>query len=216
MPPKPPPAEDFVSRHEAAVKLETAVDGMLHHAETGLAHDMLASEWERTILPHLPLRYPFALIRIDRRGISRVIELAQDGVEVRFSLHPGLDPHSPEATAVTVPGAAGEPELVGFLDRGSERVLAEAGEHRSLYGVKSLDTIQGVQSGRIRFEMELVRPDLHQCSACGRLHAGRTENCDDCRSKRKRKTKTLEQTQERAPVPLSRAVGRLGSEPDLR
>lgn len=211
MPPKPaPPVEDMQTRHQRGVELETKVRGLLHHREIKQAHDVFNQEWQHTLLADLPLRQSFKLERLDRRGLAKMIERSEDGKPIRLVLRKNIDPRSPKSLAVVLTGVN---EVVGFLPADVQEWLAKAGEYARFYEVKPL-TVSGLEAGRPELLMELVRPDLRQCSACGKLHTEDKENCKECRQKRRRKTKTLEETIEHAPVPLNNAFKHLSGEPD--
>lgn len=213
MPPKPaPPIDNMMTRHERGVKLETTVRGLLHHRALKQAHRIFDQEWERTILPHLPLRHPFELTRLDKRGIAMMIERSEGDKPLALELRQGIDPRAKNATAVVV-SAGKKMEVIGFLSKDAEGVLSQAGEYADLYEPKPLQ-ITGVLSGKLVFQMELVRPDLRQCSACDALHTADEINCEDCRKRRRRKTKSLEETAEQASVPLQSAFRHLSRETD--
>lgn len=205
-PPKPAlPNEELTVLHQRGVQLETKVRGLLHHGAVQQAQRAFDQDWRRSLLPHLPLRYPFVLERLDRRGVSRLLEVLQKEDSFSLQLIYKVDPHHPDAVGV---GLKGEDHLFGFLPSEALEVIDEAGEHADLYEPKIL-AVRGIQSGNMSFEMELARPDLRQCSACGILHTGDKENCEECRSKRRRKKKSLEETQEAPPVPVSSAFNHL-------
>lgn len=206
MPPKAlPPTEDFEARHERAVKLETTVQGLLHHRMVRQAHRVFDQEWEQVILPHLPLRYSFVLARLDRSGLTRLVEQADGETSPELTMYQGLDPRNPEQIGVLVDGKA-----LGFLDKEAQGILERAGEHADLYYLK---VIHLNLAGKPELQVDLVRPDLHTCSACGALHSEDKPKCADCRKKNKRKARGLEHTTEIAPVPLVRAFTKLTQEP---
>jgi hypothetical protein len=136
---------------------------------------------------------------------------SQETVSLRMKV--GIDPHHPDQIAVVV-STGSATEVVGFLSADAITVLRRAGEHKRLYEVKPLQ-LKGIESGKFEFQMELVRPDLRQCSSCGSLHTAEHVNCEECRKKRRRKNKTLEETAEQAPVPMQSAFLHLSREPEL-
>lgn len=190
----------MATRHETAKQMDTRVRGLVHHGAIGQATRELESNWSRSLLPHLPLRHPFVLERINSQGVARMLEVLKNAPAVELRLLPGVDPRHPSMIGV---GLAGEDNVIGFLSDDAADILDEAGEYSSLYEPKllALRTDRGQKS----VECELARPDLRQCSACSELHTGEHENCDECRGKRRRKKKTLAETAEQAPVPVSSA-----------
>ena len=106
-------------------------------------------------------------------------------------------------------------ELVGFLPEETDDILDQAGSYAELYALRHLK-ISGMSAGKTtKLQLELVRPDLRQCSACGVLHPGAFENCSECRSRRRRKRMPLEETAERPPVPLHGAIRAVAQNPLL-
>lgn len=202
MPPKPAkPSEDMKERHDKALKLEATVDGLLHHGALGQAQRVFDQDWADTILHSLPLRSAFLLDRPDRAGVSKLLDLAEEGKPVELILMRGVDRRRKRQIAV---GISGDDVVVGWLPEEMLEMLQGAGEFAELYEPKIL-AARGIQSGKIQFEMELARPDLRQCSACNRIHVGEHENCEDCRAKRRRKKRKLEETAETPPVPVAKA-----------
>jgi len=196
------------TRHEAGVRIETAVRGLLHHGALRQAEHVFDQGWKSALLPHLPLRHPFMLAHIDHHGVTRMLDALKerDGA-IELRLLPGVDRRQPKQVGV---GLAGEDHLIGFLPADARELLDGAGEYADLYEPKIL-AMRGLESGDVKFEMELIRPDLRQCSSCTTLHVGEHENCDECRSKRRRKTKTLDETAERPAVPVATAFSHLAA-----
>lgn len=202
MPPKPaPPSQDMKDRHEKGVKLETTVDGLLQHGALGQAQRVFDKDWTDTLLHSLPLRHAFLLDRPERAGVTRLLDLAEEGEPIELVLMRGVDRRRKKQIAV---GISGEDIVVGWLPQEVLDILEEAGDFAEIYEPKIL-AARGLQTGKIQFEMEIARPDLRQCSACNRIHMGEHENCDDCRSKRRRKKRKLEETAEPPPVPVAQA-----------
>lgn len=213
MPPKPlPPTDDMMSRDERGKRLETTIRGLIHHRAIKEAHQAFDHEWKRTILPHLPLRHPFKLTRLDKRGLIKLIEAREADQTLLFDLRQGVDPRNPTAVAVVFE-TNGVVEVVGFLGADEEKMLQRAGQYAKLYTPTPLQ-ITGFPNGKLGFQMELVRPDLRQCSACDKLHTEDQINCEECRKKRRRKNKkSLEETAEQAPIPFQGAFRHLSREP---
>jgi hypothetical protein len=211
MPPKPAtPPEDMQTRHEHGVRLETTVRGLLHHRAVRRAHRIFDQEWELTVLPQLPLRHPFEIERLDNQGMRMLLERDAANEAVSLHLKRGVDRRMPAAVAVVASSESKE-EAIGFLSAEAQAVLERAGDYAELYSVKPLQ-LTGIGTGNLQFQMELVRPDLRQCSSCGALHADEHVNCEECRKKRRRKQKTLEETAEVAPVAMQSAFRALSQE----
>ena len=206
MPPKPAPlSEDMKDRHQQAVKLETTVAGLLQHGAVGQARRIFDRDWSETLLHSLPLRQAFLLDRPDRNGISKLLDLAEEGQPINLTLMHGVDRRSKRQIAV---GIDGQDMTVGWLPEEILQILQEAGQFAEIYEPKIL-AVSGLQSGQMQFEMQLSRPDLRQCSACNQIHTGQHENCEECRSKRRRKKRKLEETIEAPPVPVNQAFHNL-------
>lgn len=204
MPPKPTiPTEDLNALHENGKRLESQVRSLLQQRAFGQAAKVFDNEWEHTVLANLPLRVSFVLTRLDRRGVRRFLDLCQaedrDGAP-KLTLRVGVDPRRPESTGVLIDG---EEEILGFLSAEAEGVLERAAHYASEYAVKPL-AITGIEAGQLSFEMELARPDLKQCTACGQLHSGPKEKCEPCREEKRRKKRGAEPVEEQAAVPLAR------------
>lgn len=199
-----PITPDLKALHENGKRLETQVRGLLEHRAFVQAARVFDEQWESTVLPHLPLRVAFVLTRLDRRGVRRFLDLCQEDTSAgapALELRSSVDPRRPHATAVMI---AGEDEVIGFLSADGEGILERAGDHADLYTVKPL-VISGIESGQLSFEMELVRPDLKQCTACSGLHAGEADKCDECIEAKRRKKPKAEPEAERPAVPLAGA-----------
>lgn len=82
--------------------------------------------------------------------------------------------------------------------------LLGGGTYADLYEPKIL-AIRGLQSGRVEFEMELVRPDFHHCPACDRIHTGEQDKCEQCLADGKRKKPRKEAVAEVPAVPVAQA-----------
>ena len=202
MPPKPAPlSQDMQDRHEKGVKLETTVDGLLHHGALNQAQRVFDRDWAETLLASLPLRQSFVLDRPDRTGVARLFDMAEAGEPVDVVLLRGVDRRRKRQIAL---GIDGEDVVVGWLPEDILLMLEDTGDFAELY-VPKLLAARGLQTGKIEFEVELARPDLRQCSACNNLHVGEHENCEACRAKRRRKKRKLEETAEAPPVPVSQA-----------
>lgn len=206
MAPRLPTAHDTpLSRASSAADLDSSVHSLLHARAHAQAQDLFERTWQQTTLPHLPLRYAFRLERLDSDGVGKMVARARNGGNVLMHLESGLDPRDKDAIAVVLTDGR---LVVGFLAEDAREVLSRAAEYASLYLPKPL-SIDGLSTGQPVMYMELVRPDVRQCSACGTLHTGDKENCDDCRSKRRRKKMTLEETQERPSIALNAAFRRI-------
>lgn len=206
MPPKTlAPGLNPLTRHNAAVASEARVHGLLHHRAYEQAQRAIEQGFQHATLAHLPLRVGFTLLRLNADGIARMIARGEQGQPIVYSLLSGIDPRHPEAVAV---GVAETQIVLGFLSPEALGVLSRAGEYAHLYEPRFLALV-GVDGAGPRLQMELVRPDLRQCSACEKLHTGEHENCHQCRGKRRRKSLSLEETRERAPVPLNNALRHL-------
>ena len=202
MPPKPAtPSQDMKDRHEKAVKMEATVDGLLHHGALSQAQRVFDKNWAETILASLPLRQAFLLERPDRAGFSRLLDLAEKGEKFDLVLMRGVDRRRKKQIAV---GIEGEGLVVGWLPEEMLEMLSDAGDYSGLYQPGIL-AARGLQTGTMQFEMELIRPDLRQCSHCNNLHVGQHENCKECRQKRRPKKRSLEETVEAPAVPVSQA-----------
>lgn len=208
-----PPPQNLRDQYNNAVKLETTVNGLLHHGQTKKALEAFENNWETTTLSNLPLRHPFRLQRVDTIGLRLLVSQDNESKKVSFSLKAGLDKQNPKEIAVLVETEE-QIEVVGFLGKETQEMLARAGEGKEFYEVKPLQ-LSGLQSGDLKFDMELVRPDLRQCSACNKLHLGDQINCEECRKKRRRKQAELHETLEQSSVPMQAALRKLSAQPDL-
>jgi hypothetical protein len=197
------PTDDMVTRHEHAVRLQTKVHGLVHQGNVPGAIRVFDQGWQSTMLHNLPARYPFLLDKVDRRGVRQLITLAKDGIDAPPELRalPGVDPINPERVGV---GIQGEDNVLGFLPDDALELLDGAGDLADIYDLRLL-AVRPTDKGSHNVEVELVRPDLRQCSACTDLHTGEHENCDSCRSRRRRKNRTLEETAEVPSVPTLQA-----------
>lgn len=199
-------------RHRRAVKLETQVRALVDEEQVFLAHQTLSEEWPATILERLPLRLTFEVEALDSDGLKELISLSEAEKDPMLRLVDGFDPHNPDRVAVL---CGKKSELLGFLPEEVDEILDQAGSYAELYELRALQ-VTGLNSRRkTRLQLELVRPDLRQCSACGALHPGAFENCADCRSRRRRKRRKLEETAERPPVPLQGAIRAVTKNPLL-
>ena len=213
MPPKPtPPSDEMNTRHQRAVRLESHVRALVDEQQVSAAHHALASEWPSTILEKLPLRLPFEVEALDPRGVQALIAFKEEEADPQLRLADGFDPHHPDRVAIL---CGPKSELVGFLPEETDDILDQAGSYAELYALRHLK-ISGMSAGKTtKLQLELVRPDLRQCSACGVLHPGAFENCSECRSRRRRKRMPLEETAERPPVPLHGAIRAVAQNPLL-
>lgn len=200
------PDQNLTDQHDKAVQLETTVRGLLDVSRVRDAHRVFDEEWQRTILPHLPLRVPFVLDRVDRHGIAVMIDR---DVMPALELRSGVDRRQPQAVAVMISDAD---EAIGFLPDDALTVLERAGDDADLYGVKLLSG-RVDESGTMIFDMELWRADLRQCEACEELHAGDKPKCENCLKGKKRKKRGAEAHNELPAVPLQRTFREIVEHP---
>jgi len=202
MPPKTPPVnQELKELHENAVKMETNVNGLLHHGAIQQAQRVFDRDWQDAMLADLPLRHSFLLDQPDREGIHKLIDLVEDSKEFELVLLRGLDRRRKNAIAI---GLVGHDAIIGWLPEDVLTLLHDTGEYAEIYEPKIL-AIRGIQSGKIEFEMEIVRPDFHQCPACEQIHAGEQDKCEECLSTKRRKKPKREATPEAPAVPVAQA-----------
>jgi hypothetical protein len=185
-----------------AASVVDQITDYLQQGKTTQAKSLLSRRW-RDLVPGLPLRFSVVLDSPGEKNVLAIAKAMKNGqapptllLKARSKKHGGYYVASEEG------------KKLGDLPSRDAEFLRSIGDDSSLY-VPDLLEIRTREKGKLDLiAVELVRPEIHSCSSCGKRHSSPHANCDDCRSKR-RKIEHPRPESEGATVPFHEALDAL-------
>lgn len=196
-------SEHSSNQGERASELADEVSAYVREGKHGRATQAFQRGW-RDAVPELPLRFSVVLVRPDRELVAQIHRRLVDKIEPKLCLQ-----RTDEFSVQVV--LADDGQRLGSLPAQDARLLADLQAPDALYHPQVLEIRYDDQGRFHRIAVELVRPELRYCSACGNKHSGPHINCADCRSKRRRKGA---ERYESSPVNFHEALDTLAREPE--
>lgn len=185
-----------------AASVVDQITDYLQQGKTAQAKSLLSKRW-RDLVPSLPLRFSVVLEKPGDKAVLAIARGMQHGQEPPSLL---LKPRSKRHGGYYV--ASEDGKRLGDLPVRDAEFLRSLGDEAELYSPHLLE-IRTREKGKLELiAIELVRPELHNCSSCDKRHSGEHANCDECRSKR-RPVERPRPDSEAATVPFHEALDAL-------